>query len=457
MSQRTRWIYWLALGLMHVALAAAVVFLIGQIGSPPSQPARWPEFALVFAGALLPAASGDWGRRLAPALGLGLIALALKSILGGGLSPLAGWSAALDRDSFRAQEALLSGGALIFLFQRGLGVSRWSAVEVAAFLRRGIIGLLCGLIFLPFATRTNPNTAPLGPTITLYAALFVAGGLLAMALEHSSGYTSDDQQRPSVGRTLALVGGLVGLVVLLVSVFSSSGRTLLSHVLGAIVDVAAAVIGIIAGTIYALGVLLIPSIEGDLPPATPVPGTAVPSAAEQAGQLRQELERLPVAESPWFEALAQGAAILLVALLAWLVIRQALRRWRRLAELAGGAEERTSVWSWGQFGADVRHLLQGLLPDRAATDPGLSGAGAAARIRRAYRRLIELGAQANHPRRPDQTPAEYRAALDTASPASLEALTAAYEQARYGSGADDPMAEAAERALREIEASIGGR
>ena len=33
MSRSTRWIYWLALGMMHVSLAAAVVFLLGQIGS----------------------------------------------------------------------------------------------------------------------------------------------------------------------------------------------------------------------------------------------------------------------------------------------------------------------------------------------------------------------------------------------------------------------------------------
>ncbi|HYF62956.1 MAG TPA: DUF4129 domain-containing protein, partial [Herpetosiphonaceae bacterium] len=330
---------------------------------------------------------------------------------------------------------------------------------VAGFLRRGLIGLLLGLTLGGVLAQTNFNAAPAAPALTLYAACLVAGGLLALALEHSSSYSSDDEQRPSVSRTLGLVGGLIGLALLLLAVFSSAGRVLLGYVLGGIIDVGAAVIGIVAGAIYALGVLLMPSIGGDLPPATPVPGTIVPSAAEQAAQLKGKLENLPAQQSPWFEILAQGLAALLLALLIWLVVRQVLRRRRRLGDRAETDEQRSSVWSWGQFGADVRNLLQGLLPARPAPDAALEGGGAPARIRRAYRRMLALGAASASPRQPQQTPAEYRAALGAAVPEgteSLATLTAAYEQARYGPAPDQNQAAAAERALEQIEARLGG-
>ena len=71
----------------------------------------------------------------------------------------------------------------------------------------------------------------------------------------------------------------------------------------------------------------------------------------------------------------------------------------------------------------------------------------------AMRRLLELGARAEQPHQPDQTPHEYRAVasfVPTATP-TLDELTTAYEHARYGSETSEQAALAAEHAVREIE------
>ena len=453
---QTRTVIGLALGVMHVALAAALVFVLGQIGDPASQPVRWPQLALVMLVAVIVGQLlGDDRKRhgIIAVGGAGLIALALKSILGGGLNPLAGWQAVFAGETLRIQEVLLSVAALVFVLIRGLTVHAWSNDEITAFLRQGL-GLLMGGLVMAVLSGSRSYTTPVAvELLTSYSAAFVASGLLALALHHSTSFISDNAKRPAIVGTALLVGLLIGGVLLIVSLVTESGRTALGNVVGALFDVVVGVVGVVAGGIYVVVFGLINALKGERTVIIEPDPTAQPSDKPVQGPVWEQITETASGASPWFDRLVQGLALLLILLVVRLVVRWVLQRWRMQRGTMDDGEQRVSVWSWQQFGRDLRGLLDNLAPKRRAYARSLTGNTPVVRVRRAYRRLLELGARAEQPHQPDQTPHEYRAVasfVPTATP-TLDELTTAYEHARYGSETSEQAALAAEHAVREIE------
>lgn len=459
---QTRTVIGLALGVMHVALAAALVFVLGQIGDPASQPARWPEFALVMLVAVvIGQVLGDDRRRhgLVAACGAGLIALALKSILGGGLNPIAGWQAVFAGETLRIQEVLLSVAALVFVLIRGLTVQGWSNDEITAFLRQGL-GLLIGCLVMGAISELGTYATPLvTETLTNYSAAFVASGLLALALHHSTSFINDNAKRPALVGTTLLVGLLVGGVLLIVSLVTKTGRTTLGNIVGTLFDVVVGGLGLIAGGMYVVVFGLISAIKGERPVIIVPDPTAQPSAEPGQGPVWEQIAETATGVSSWFDRLVQGLALLLILLIVRLVVRWVLRRWRMQRGTMDDGEQRVSVWSWQQFGRDLRGLLDNLAPKRRAYSRSLPGNTPVMRVRRAYRRLLELGARAEQPHQPDQTPHEYRAVANFIPTATsrLDELTTTYERARYGSETSEHAALAAEHAVREIERAMAHR
>jgi hypothetical protein len=118
-----------------------------------------------------------------------------------------------------------------------------------------------------------------------------------------------------------------------------------------------------------------------------------------------------------------------------LVVRAVRRLSRQQAERRG--LERESLWSGQDFADDLRNSLrQGWDQIRAlAGQFGGRRHRSAATIRRLYASMVDLATEAGYPRRPAETPYEYRPTLDRAYPQSREAvdaITEAYVRVHYG-------------------------
>lgn len=137
-----------------------------------------------------------------------------------------------------------------------------------------------------------------------------------------------------------------------------------------------------------------------------------------------------------------------LALAAFLLWRMSAVR-RRTAEVD---EERTSLGFWASLWQDLRGLLQARRSRATAADGGGEEPVPPGSARALYRRLQRWGATAVRPRRPAETPNAYRSALAAAQPGAADAVaavTALYNQARYGSRPPDEKAVAEAAALWE--------
>jgi hypothetical protein len=160
---------------------------------------------------------------------------------------------------------------------------------------------------------------------------------------------------------------------------------------------------------------------------------------------------------PWLRAAIRiFFALLPVVLILGLLLLARSRARRGAAE----DEERQSLWSWSDLAEDLRGLLGNWR--RPRRDGGLLGAlgrlrggDPASRVRRSYIRLLLLGEAHQRPRPAPQTPHEYAPTAGAIVPAAaqpIDALTGAYERARYDpEGVATADAEAAERAWAAIE------
>jgi hypothetical protein len=134
-----------------------------------------------------------------------------------------------------------------------------------------------------------------------------------------------------------------------------------------------------------------------------------------------------------------------------------LRRQRRSAD----DDEHESVWS-------TREALRGLVGLIGRVRPGgrPSEEGApppVAAVRRIYREVLRIGAEAGVPRHPAATPREHAPRLAGVLPVAageVAAVTALYERVRYGAwrprAGDVAAAEEALRVIREAARSPGG-
>ena len=99
--------------------------------------------------------------------------------------------------------------------------------------------------------------------------------------------------------------------------------------------------------------------------------------------------------------------------------------------------ERESLWSPQDLAAGLRNgLRQGLDQLRALVGQlGGQHRRSAASIRKLYASLVDLATEAGYPRRPAQTPYEYRSSLHRAFPGgqeAVDAITEAYVRVHYG-------------------------
>ncbi len=456
-----QWLLPACLITMYVGLASIVVLIFGAIGDPASQPTRWPAMAAVMLVTLLvKQVAGRLTERntstIVAAISLATVALMLKSLIGGGLSPLSGWGVFVPQEVPIFQELLFSTTALLLLVGRALILDSYGAHEVASLFRRSLIFMLA-LLPVPVILFdvTYANTALLN-ALASHIIIFMSSALLALMVSNSSGHENASGQRWLVSGGLPVVG-LIGGSLLVSALFSTSLRALLFQALGAILGVLATLFGAIALVVSAMVRWFIGLFDRSQPP----PSELVPSSntvEDDLNRLVNELNQSQAAPpSPLFELISRTITLVVLLLLLWLAVRWGLNFWRKHQQARSSVDERTSLWSWGQVGQDLQSLWRGWVDSlgrRSAADE-LRGDTPALRIRRAYRRLLELGVEAEKARSVDQTAREYGGEATSFVPAattSIGQLTSAYEAARYAEGASAAEAAAAEAALAEIEA-----
>ncbi|MBA3469576.1 MAG: DUF4129 domain-containing protein [Herpetosiphonaceae bacterium] len=458
-----RWLLPISLATMYVCLASLTVFIFGAIGDPVRQPTRWPAMAFVALVTLLTRRAvarltAGGGSMLVPLVSLATVALMLKSLIGGGLSPFSGWGSFLPDNMPIAQELLFSTTALLLLVGRILIVDTYGPSEVASFFRSSLIYLVVILPVPVFFFNVSYANSALLNTLAGHIIVFMATALLALMLSNSLGHETAGSQRWLVSGGIPVVG-LIGGSLLLTALFSSDMRALLFSGLRGISGVVATIFGAVALVIGTIVTVLIDWVSGEpQQPAEMVPADPRTTAADDLNRLVEDMGRSqPVDAAPLFELIGRTITGLLLLLLVWLVVRWGLRYWRNQQQARASAEERTSVWSWAQARQDLNNLWRGWLKSLGRSRAGdeLAGDTPALRIRRAYRRLLELGVQAEKARSVDQTAREYGGAANSfvpAATASISQLTTTYEAARYAEVASGAEAAAAEAALAEIEA-----
>ena len=149
-----------------------------------------------------------------------------------------------------------------------------------------------------------------------------------------------------------------------------------------------------------------------------------------------------------------------------------LRKTQRDKDLIQG-EEHEQFGSWGLFIAQLKGWLLRLLArfrrsapaaedeveDDLASLAGKAGWEGTLSVRRIYVHLLRSARSAGYPRAPQQTSTEYLRVLSEALPdirPELQAITAAYIEARYGPHPVTPLAvHSANEAWRKIDALVG--
>jgi hypothetical protein len=143
--------------------------------------------------------------------------------------------------------------------------------------------------------------------------------------------------------------------------------------------------------------------------------------------------------------------VLLLALLVWLLTRQRAR-----VEAPVQDDERSSVWSWALFLAQLRGLWAWLWHTRhhGRARHATSGANSPAMpddeydVRTLYRRFQQRAAELRHPRAPATTPIEFARSLFRLEPRHSQEIglvTEIYDRARYGQKTTAPEHRAAMR------------
>jgi hypothetical protein len=379
----------------------------------------------------------------------------VKVQIAGDYGPLGDWGQALGAifsvSHPRAGVAYLSLLAALYCFWRGTRLTIHDRVSTQRIFRVIAISLLVIVGFGLVGVRLTGASAVAASTEVL---AFFAIGLITIAL--ASGVDDQDVGLHRLGWRGVLIvcgaiGAMLGLGVLVGAMF---GRDI-AAIVGALWQAIVLVIALIVAPLVWLMVIVLQALLNAL----------------HLDRWLQELAKQPLelgAPPPpatgvlaMFPAWVQLVLRVFFALLPVLLILGLLLLARRRARrLAAADEERESLWSWGNLAEDLRGLLGGLRkPPRAgglrAALARLRGGDPASRIRRSYIRLLLLGEERQQPRPMPQTPREYAPTAGALLPLAaqpVDALTSAYEQARYNAGgvtAGD--AEAAERAWAAIE------
>jgi len=289
--------------------------------------------------------------------------------------------------------------------------------------------------------RLSPATA-----VTWLPLVYVGLGLLLFGQARLeillSGWQRDQiPVPPMLARRWAGWGALFVLGVMVVALLMPAGDTVLGFYLLLWLISLAALIGQVFVFILfmLLGLLLSPclalfKVQQMMPPLQP----QLPSAM---------IEPPPSETGPaWLFYLKMAVFWIVVVVSVTLLVRIYLRErrsvggwgiWRGLVKMW------QALWAW-LMGVKERVTVRFNRPRAAQpitlpeAEPGWwqfwEARSARERVRRFYLALLQRAWQAGHPRRPDQTPSEYAAALKPHVPgdeSALDALTSAFVQARY--------------------------
>jgi len=368
------------------------------------------------------------------------------------------WIATLLRAAHDALPVVLPPvmGALLaaLLWWRGivLGEREFGHFEVERAFRRGVGWTVCFVIL--FAVYGGARGFAAAPSAPGYLLGFFSSGLVLLAvtrlLEIWEENQADAAQALAANRHwLLLLVGVVGMILsgaaFLSGLLHVQFRPVVLHWLRPL----APVIEVIFLALFAVALVLAKVIILALSrlPWRPVRFDPQGTLQQPFSVLLRELPPRVVSGARW------GVVLLVIAVLIVLVAVAIVRARRRMRR--AGEDERESVW-------DARAVLAGMGKALRARWGRPRAAGeiddpAVVAVRRIYRELLRIGRELGMPRRPAETPYEYRPRLSTALSSSTEeiaALTEVYVRARYTPyRPDDQETEAARELLNRVRAA----
>ncbi len=353
-----------------------------------------------------------------------------------------------------ALAALLA--ALLWWRGLALGARETTAFEVEEAYKLGVAMIAVYLVAAVVYAGTRGFEAA-GVRLPSTMMVFFFLGLCALALSRLAAIWErgrpDERAQVSGRAWLLMIGGIVGLIVVTASTAAGLAATdtleylaVIARPLLPIVEALFVVLFFVAGLIARLLFAILSRIpRRSLPEIGPVP-----SAYDDLLRRLREFELHPqvISGARW----GLVAAVLL-AIVAGMVLTMVLVRRRARPP---DEDERESVWSMRDALRGLESLLPRIGAGRPDGDEGESPGAAA--IRRAYRRLLEIGTLRGAARPAWATPREHHPALAEALAAAAEEvawLTDAYERVRYGTWRPaSAEAAGAQAALRRIEAAV---
>jgi len=340
---------------------------------------------------------------------------------------------------------------VIWMWWRGVSLSRGAIQPLIAW-RRFELGLLFFMAYIFIASRVGFIVPGLGVFL-----LFLYSGLLAVIFARVSyvGIVKGVRKNPFDLRWSFSVGGILAATVALAAVagglLSGQYRLLLdflSETIKLLIAVVIFILGIPGLLIsYALGPLM-PWLKSLLAARVSEPDPRYPvEFGSQLQALQQQAPPLPqILQFLFF----WGLVLLLVVLLI-MRVRKTMGRRRDIEP-----PEPESLLERGEAGDLLRKALQNAWQGVVARLRPAQRMLVAARIRRIYTQLLELCADLDQPRLPQQTPNEFLPELGELFPArtaEIQTITQAYVRVRYGElPEDDREMDAIEDAWTEIQA-----
>lgn len=308
------------------------------------------------------------------------------------------------------------------------------------------------------------------------ALLFFGAGLAGLALSNREVVRHETGDAGLRSWGVFLVAS-VGAILLLGVVAQGIGQ---GDIVGAFQSVMAGALVIIGGLVFGIITLILwplswINIHFDAPTAPSAQQTVVPQTTplDPLAGLRSQYSGPVLSDLPleWKIILVVIGCALVVAAVVFLMSFW-LRKTRRDKDLIQG-EEHEQFGSWGLFIAQLKGWLLRLLArfrhsvpaaddeveDDLATLAGKAGWEGTLSVRQIYVHLLRSARSAGYPRAPQQTSTEYLRVLSKALPdirPELQAITAAYIEARYGPHPASPLAvHSANEAWRKIDTLVG--
>ncbi len=336
---------------------------------------------------------------------------------------------------------------LLYLWWRGtrLGQSTSFFRSIYHSFILGVIALIVLILIWQFSP-TADDTTGFGTDVVFHILAFFFFGLLAMAVSHlyvmrglmqreEAGLSSIWRWLPTM---LIVIGGIVIVVFGIGNVFSEGFYTAVRHGMGVawdfilkIFNYVIIVFNFIFEGIFWVVRWFVELIRGDIPELLQESGNT---------SLRDVFPETTTWEpGPTFILVFKWIIITLIIAVIVFILAKAVSRIR-----AGKAEDRIeeiheSLFSWQQFGKDLRELL-GLMGKKfrkrpSAVTSGYDNEAGRMDVREIYRRLLHETARSGLPRHHHETPAEYSGRVERLVPDSREPLsdlTDTYVNVRYG-------------------------